>query len=189
MLGKLRFADYPGVLAIQKEHEFLWLVSTLLRNHVSSLLSIGLYQGGVEWHISRLYRERNRDIAITGIDIDNSPQLQKNLAEIGLVWDQSFKFLQQSSHADCSKLGYFDAVWIDGDHSYEGVKQDFELALTHATKIIAFHDIIDSAYHRRMGCLVSKLWAEIKKSGLRTEEIVGPDWAGIGIVYLEAGNG
>jgi hypothetical protein len=189
MLGKLRFADYPGVRAIQKEHEFLWLVSTLLRNQVSSLLSIGLYQGGVEWHISRLYRERNRDIAITGIDIDNSPQLQKNLAEIGLVWDQSFKFLQQSSHADCSKLGYFDAVWIDGDHSYECVKQDFELALTHATKIIAFHDIIDSAYHRRMGCLVSKLWAEIKKSGLRTEEIVGPDWAGIGIVYLEAGTG
>jgi hypothetical protein len=188
-LGKLRFADYPGVRAIQKEHEFLWLVATLLRHQVSSLLSIGLYQCGVEWHIARIYRERGRDIAITGIDTDNPPQLQKNLDEIGSVWDQSFTFRQQSSHADCSDLGRFDAVWIDGDHSYEGVKQDFELALTHATKIIAFHDIIDSDYHRRMGCFVAKLWAEIKNSGLRTEEIVGPDWAGIGIVYLESGNG
>jgi len=173
------------VHAIQKQHEMVWFINTLLFNKISSLLSIGLYEGGMELNIARRYREKGRHIEITGIDIDNRQELQESIREIRETWNQSFTFLQRSSHDSQDDLGKFDAVWIDGDHSYGSVKQDFELALTKATKIIAFHDIIDSDYHRKMGCFVSRLWKEIKISGLRTEEIVGNDWAGIGIVYIE----
>lgn len=172
------------VRAIQKQHEMAWFINTLLRNKVSSLLSIGLYEGGMELNIARMYRAKDRSIEITGIDIDDRPELQESIREIRETWNQPFTFLRRSSHDSQDDLGKFDAVWIDGDHSYKSVKQDFELALTKATKIIAFHDIVDCDYHRKMGCFVSRLWKEIKISGLRTEEIVGNDWAGIGIIYL-----
>lgn len=182
-MAKFRFAGYPDVRTAQKEPELCWFIERLLDNNVQSLLSIGLLDAGTEWHIARIYRERGRDIAITGIDINNSSELQNNIAEISSRWNQSFLFLQQSSHGDCSTLGTFDAVWIDGDHSYEGVKQDFALARKKATKLIALHDIADTEYHSKKKCFVSRLWAEIKQSGLRTEEMLGSDWAGIGIVY------
>jgi len=172
------------VRSIQKQHEMAWFINTLLFNKISSLLSIGLYEGGMELNIARRYRAKDRSIEITGIDIYDSPVLQESIREIRETWNQPFTFLQRSSHDSQDDLGKFDAVWIDGDHSYKSVKQDFELALTKATKIIAFHDIVDSNYHRKMKCFVSRLWAEIKKSGFRTEEIIGPDWAGIGIIYL-----
>lgn len=184
-MAKFRFAGYPDVRTAQKEPELCWFIERLLANDMQSLLSIGLLDAGTEWHISRIYRERGLNIAITGIDINNSSELQKNIAEISLLWNQSFQFLQQSSHSKCLEIGTFDAVWIDGDHSYEGVKQDFALARKKATKLIALHDIADTEYHRKQKCFVSQLWAEIKQSGLPTEEMLGSDWAGIGIVYLK----
>ena len=175
--------DYPGVRTVQKEAELNWLMDTLLQNQVQSLLSIGLLDGGTEWHIARRYREEGRDIAMTGVDIHSSDTLQQHIQEIVHQWGQSFTFLQQSSH-EMNLPGRFDAVWIDGDHSYEGVKQDFEWASNKANTLIALHDIVDSSYHRKQGCFVSRLWAEIQSSGFRTESRVGRDWAGIGIVYL-----
>lgn len=188
-MAKLHFAGYPDVRTAQKEPELCWFIERLLANNVQSLLSIGLLDAGTEWHIARIYKEHGRDIAITGIDINDSSELQKNIAEISSLWNQSFKFLQQSSHGEYSELGTFDAVWIDGDHSYEGVKKDFTLARKKATKLIALHDIADTEYHRKKKCFVSRLWEEIKQSKLRAEEMLGSDWAGIGIVYLEASNG
>jgi predicted O-methyltransferase YrrM len=38
-----------------------------------------------------------------------------------------------------------DLIFIDGDHSYEGVKQDFEIyaPLVRSDGLIAFHDILE----------------------------------------------
>jgi hypothetical protein len=172
---------------VQKEHEMLWLVGELLDNNVRSLLSIGLLDGGMEWNIARIYRERDLTIDMTGIDIKNSQALRSTISDIIFTWKQNFTFLHGSSNSPeiIAQLGRYDAVWIDGDHSYHGAKKDFELALTVADKIIAFHDIIDCPYHRKKKCFVSGLWSEIKDSGYHTSELAGDDWAGIGIVYLK----
>ncbi len=62
------------------------------------------------------------------------------------------------------KTGLVDFLFIDGDHSYQGVKQDFfnYLPLVKKGGYVAFHDIIDSEYHRSKGCFVSPFWQEIK---------------------------
>ena len=60
--------------------------------------------------------------------------------------------------------GQVDFMFIDGDHSYEGVKQDFwnYLPLLKEGGYVAFHDIVDSEHHRSKGCFVAPFWQEVK---------------------------
>jgi len=78
-----------------------------------------------------------------------------------------------------------DMLFIDGDHSYEGVKKDFEMysPLVRKGGIIAFHDIAD--HDRYDGCDVDLYWEKIKVK-YKNQEIIGKDnvgWGGIGIIY------
>jgi predicted O-methyltransferase YrrM len=79
-----------------------------------------------------------------------------------------------------------DFLFIDGDHSYEGVRRDFEMysSLVRSGGIIAFHDIV--IHPPQTGCEVSKFWNEIKNS-YKYVEIVkdwNQKWAGIGVLYV-----
>lgn len=79
----------------------------------------------------------------------------------------------------------FDAILIDGDHTYAGVKADWE-AFRDMAPIIAFHDIVGDGEREKVSgraVEVPRLWAEIKTSGLRTVEFVDPgSRMGIGVV-------
>lgn len=78
-----------------------------------------------------------------------------------------------------------DFLFIDGDHSYEGVKKDYEtyLPLVRKGGIIAMHDIKDTLRHRRSKCTVSDFWKELKG-----DKIVfiddNYDWGGIGVIKV-----
>lgn len=85
--------------------------------------------------------------------------------------DSKVSLIQEDSHASSTveKLKQLlngekiDFLFIDGDHRYEGVKQDFEMYkdLVRSGGLIGFHDIVDSDYHHDMDCYVDKLWEEI----------------------------
>lgn len=79
-----------------------------------------------------------------------------------------------------------DYLFIDGDHTYEGVKQDFEwyAPLVRKGGVIALHDI---AAHPSTGCEVSRFWNQIKSQYRRIEIIKDrqPGWAGIGVLYVD----
>ena len=75
-----------------------------------------------------------------------------------------------------------DFLFIDGDHSYEGVKRDYELwsPLVRSGGLIAFHDVKPDAPND-----VPRFWSELKSSA-RTEERIaghGPSY-GIGVVRV-----
>jgi len=73
-----------------------------------------------------------------------------------------------------------DFLFIDGDHSYPGVKRDFELysQLVRKNGIIALHDIVVT----EGGCTVYKFWDEIKKK-YKSQEFLGRKKVyGIGVV-------
>ncbi len=78
-----------------------------------------------------------------------------------------------------------DLLFIDGDHSYEGVRADFELyhPLVRPGGVVAFHDV---AVHTDRACEVSRFWDEVKQRYRHGEVIRDPNqgWAGIGLLYV-----
>jgi predicted O-methyltransferase YrrM len=79
-----------------------------------------------------------------------------------------------------------DFLFIDGDHTYEGVKRDFEMysPLMRKGGIIAFHDICP--HPSETECEIDRFWNEIKH-GYKYAEIVedwSQKWAGIGVLYV-----
>ncbi len=80
-----------------------------------------------------------------------------------------------------------DYLFIDGDHTYEGVKRDFELyaPLVRKGGIIALHDI--APHPPDSDCKVSRFWNEVKSQYRHTEIIKDLQqwWAGIGVLYID----
>ena len=77
-----------------------------------------------------------------------------------------------------------DYLFIDGDHSYEGVKSDFEMyaPLVRKGGVIAFHDIVEGLPDMVGG--VPQFWREIKSRYRHDEMIKDPKQGGWGIGVL-----
>ena len=77
-----------------------------------------------------------------------------------------------------------DILFIDGDHTYGGVKKDFEMygPLVKKGGIIAFHDIV--VHPPEINCNVNEFWNEIKHNFEYKEFVENWDqkMCGIGIV-------
>lgn len=78
-----------------------------------------------------------------------------------------------------------DFLFIDADHTYEGVKADFEMysPLVRRGGLVAFHDICISPPEIR--CEVDKLWREIKTRYKTWEYVENPNQGRYGIGVLE----
>jgi predicted O-methyltransferase YrrM len=80
-----------------------------------------------------------------------------------------------------------DYLFIDGDHTYEGVKKDLELyaPMVRPGGVIALHDIVE--HPPATGCEVSKFWNQVKSQYRHTEIIESrrQGWAGIGVLYVD----
>lgn len=78
---------------------------------------------------------------VYSMDVDPCPQGQHNIREVGLAVNHTF-IHANSQTGEVEFPEPLDILYIDGDHSYEGVKADYEL---HAPKVrpgglIFFHD-------------------------------------------------
>lgn len=76
-----------------------------------------------------------------------------------------------------------DFLFIDGDHTYDGVKQDFEMysPLVRDGGIIGFHDVKKKVEVTK--CKVDELWNELTPN-FHTKEFVFS--CGIGLLYYKA---
>jgi len=86
-----------------------------------------------------------------------------------------------------------DALFIDGDHSYDGVKRDWELysPLVRPGGVIGLHDVQEDYATSRgtqtaaISGEVPRFWRELRE-GRKTEELIADpaqDGYGIGVVY------
>lgn len=79
-----------------------------------------------------------------------------------------------------------DFLFIDGDHTYAGVKQDFEMysPLVRKGGLIAFHDI--ALHPPELDCHVDAFWNELKQTRPAHEfiENAKQGWGGIGLIEV-----
>lgn len=123
-----------------------------------NILEIGACNGGTTFTLSHFCKNL--------ITIDH---LNPSLFSFDEIKSKcNYTYYGMSSHEESTfnlvKDIKFDVIFIDGDHTYEGSKRDFDKysKLLTTDGIIIFHDIIDSAMHQRHNCNVARTWDEVK---------------------------
>jgi len=112
--------------------------------------------------------------------------LRKNVLQLKEEGYDAHLFIGNSREPEITKsvtsLGPFDVVFIDGDHTYEGVSHDWK-AYGHLGKMVVFHDIRPPQPPEWMGLGVWRLWDELQH--LKHESFIAEgSKMGIGRVYL-----
>lgn len=148
---------------LQTRAELIGLCRFIEANNISSYLEIGAWTGAHLTLLQRLFQFEKLACCDFGM-----------AQRFGLPFriPQETRFFQGSSQTDEFKawrepLGHFDLVMIDGDHSYRGVKLDFEINRSFPHRFLAFHDIANT--HPKIE--VARLWGEIEGKKV---EIVHP---------------
>jgi cephalosporin hydroxylase len=108
---------------------------------------------------------------------------KENKTKLYLIPDSSQKQQTLDKTKEIFNSELIDFLFIDGDHTYSGVKKDYEMygPLVRKGGIIAFHDI---GQNEEGG--VSVLWNEVKNSGTCYKEFLHePNHEkGIGVIYV-----
>ena len=165
---------------------------------------IGSYRGGT---IALFFQVLHTYSKIIAIDIGFTKYQIKALKQFKKS-NQMFWALNSNSKSlktiekvkDCLNGNKIDFLFIDGDHSYQGVKNDYELysPMVNSTGIIAFHDINPdylTKFNKQTSSYtggVPKFWKEIKQLYGDSSELIdsnNQDGYGIGVLCVGSKKG
>jgi len=180
-----------GMLQIRSEIEAL--ARTLLVTNPQNIMEIGSHRGGTMYLWCHLLNNGGKRIAIDLPDGEFGGLAKEEITQRNAMmarWSDQLTCIDADSH-DVSTyqkvvqmLGEekLDFLFIDGDHSYDGVKLDYFMykSLVRPGGLIAFHDIKETQLHRDQNCHVAWLWKEL--SGEKMEIRAEAEWGGIGLI-------
>ncbi len=175
--------------------EILQLLRLLSSNPPKTVLEIGTYRGGTFFLFTRV---ASVEALLISLDLPPNrsgfgyPPWRSRLFRSFARAQQKIELVLADSHqpvtvARIEKLlgdRRLDFLFIDGDHSYDGVKADYKMysSLVSSGGVIAFHDIVPRLPGVSSG--VPRFWQELKKTVPVTEFVT--DWKqdgfGIGVV-------
>jgi len=181
--------------AVQNEKELKKLIEILKNEKLENILEIGTYNGGTLYLWCKL---ATTDATIISLDlpggnfgggynikkISKFKKYNQSNQKLFFLREDSHKKLSLKKVKDILKKNKLDILFIDADHTYQGVKKDFEMysPLVKKNGFIIFHDIV--LHDESTNCKVNKFWTEIKKE-YDYKEIVD-NWnqrkAGLGIL-------
>jgi cephalosporin hydroxylase len=191
----LRAARRLGL--VQQPCEALALLSLVQPLRPTCVIEIGTARGG---SLLLWARAAAPDALILSIDLpqwgrdDPADRVRRRRIERVASARQRVHLLRGSSHdADVRDRVRraidgrpVDFLFIDGDHSYAGVAQDFRdyAPLVRAGGVVALHDI--HPHSRSWGGEVPRFWREIRQSYRHRELIAsrGQDGFGIGVIWI-----
>jgi hypothetical protein len=181
---------------MQVREEIAGLLAILGKRRIKRFMEIGTAKGGTLFLFCKTFGSGASGISV---DLPNGkfgggyPEYRIPLYQSFAGNGQSLHLLRANSH-DPSTLekakgllgkAELDFLFIDGDHTYEGVKRDFELYSPFVKKggIIAMHDI--AAHPPKLNCHVDEFWKEAKRK-YKSKELIHDrkqGWGGIGVIY------
>jgi predicted O-methyltransferase YrrM len=185
---------YSLIKPIQVRSEILRLVTIVCNKQPKTILEIGTATGGTLFLFAR---NAPADCQIISIDLPDGPfgggypEWKAHIYKAFALPNQTIQLLRRDSHQQLtlrmiekSVRHGIDFLFIDGDHTYEGVKKDFEMysPLVNPGGVIAFHDIV--VHPSETGCEVNRFWNEIKQQYQHEEFIDNPHQIGYGIGVL-----
>ena len=183
------------IIPWQVTGEFQSLLEMVEKQKPKCVLEIGTANGGTLFSFARLAAD---DATVLSVDLPHGkfgrgyPSWKIPVYESFAKKNQKIHLLREDSHspATLEKVKKvlngkkIDFLFIDADHVYEGVKQDFNQykELVSDNGLIGFHDI---AHNPNPVYGVEKFWNEIKNDYKYHEFIHDKNQGGYGIGVLE----
>lgn len=185
-----------SIVPIQRPSEIRGLLRAVRELKPRRLLEIGTANGGTLFLLTRVSPP---DAQIVSVDLPGGPFGGDRNEWKHPIWrafateKQTITLLRANSH-DTETLQAvkrelagqpLDFLMIDGDHSYTGVKMDFEMysSLVRPGGLIAFHDIC--RHPEGAGGEVFRFWPEVRRGRDATEFVENPVTGfGIGVLRV-----
>lgn len=184
-----------AVQPFQDKLEILDFMKVVEGINPQAVVEIGTGAGGTLFLLTRVSKP---DAVIVTIDLPASavgigyPKWKETLYSSFARDSQRINLVRGNSHEGSTLaavkegLGHrqVDVLFIDGDHTYEGVKKDFDLysPLVRKGGIVAFHDIVP--HHIRRDIRVPEFWKEVRERYEHVEIVKETHRNGIGILHL-----
>lgn len=187
---------FSGRNASQNEYELRSFIALLQERGVRSYLEVGARHGDTFHEVMTSLPVGSRGVAVDlpgGLWGKESSvhSLRAAADDLNLRGYEAEMVLGDSQTEEMRDLiqskGPFDAVLLDGDHTYGGVSRDWSL-YGNMAPLIAFHDITGEGQREKVHgnpVEVPRLWSELNAMGLETVEFIAPgSRMGIGVVLL-----
>jgi cephalosporin hydroxylase len=193
------FTAAGGLLKLQQiPSEIIQLCEFFRQRQPKTVVEIGTAHGGTLFLWCRLAPPEAAIISLDlpgGIHGGGYPPWKSRLYKRFPLPTQELHLLTGDSHkpemlaqlrAILPGDGKVDFLFIDGDHTYDGVRADFEMysGLVRPGGLIVFHDICK--HPDELNCQVDRFWQDVKK-GRRVRELV-ENWNqgcfGIGVIEV-----
>ena len=171
---------------VQNKEEILWVANKIRTELIpKNVLEIGVERGGTSF-IWNLLSKDGKKIGVNYNDVTANVVRDSVFSRMKM---NNIKFIEGDSQITetFEKVKkeldgeLLDLLFIDGNHSYYGVKSDFEKyeKLVRIGGWIVFHDIVESDFNKKTNCEVYKFWQELQ--GSKEEIVIEKDKFGIGV--------
>ena len=145
-----------GLLIWQYPNQFSKYLCFLREQNINSFIEIGCRWGGTFVLTNEYLKMFNSINKCVAVDTMESPVVNYCIS------NNEAQFIQLNSQSEefrnFMNNNYFDLIFIDGDHSYDGVKNDYEITKNNC-KIFVFHDIVNDVCPG-----VVQFWNELKNN-------------------------
>lgn len=189
-----RLRGFSGTNWPQYESEINDFIKLLKDEGVKSYLEVGCRHGDSYHAIGKVLPKGS---LVVGVDLpgarsgketggkfwDSDVSLKRAAKELRELGQRAHVFIGNSHNPNIikkvQKFKHFDAVFIDGDHSPEGVRADWD-NYGSMGDIVAFHDIYGKSCNTTN---IMKLFKDIRKGKRWTQFTINQEDRGIGVVW------